>query len=209
MARYLGPKLKLARREGVDLFLKSAERSLDSKSRFPLKPGAHGKQMQSKVSDYGLQLREKQKVKRTYGMLEKQFRRFFSIAEKLDGNLGVNFLHTLEKRLDNVVYRAGFARTRAEARQMVSHGMFEVNATSLSIPSALIEIGDVVSLKPKDGTKQRVSAALEMAERSGRQIASWLDVSKDVYSIKFLSLPDRDDFAQDIREDLVVQMFSR
>ena len=147
MARYIGPKAKLSRREGTDLFLKSARRSISDKAKFDTKPGQHGRTSGSRTSDYGLQLREKQKVKRMYGVLEKQFRRYFSEADRRRGNTGANLLFLLESRLDNVVYRMGFGSTRAEARQLVSHKAILVNGQSVNIPSYLVRAGDIIAVR--------------------------------------------------------------
>ena len=149
MARYLGPKAKLSRREGTDLFLKSARRSIADKAKFDSKPGQHGRTSGQRTSDFGLQLREKQKVKRMYGILERQFRRYFQEADRRRGNTGANLLFLLESRLDNVVYRMGFASTRAEARQLVSHRAIYVNGKSVNIPSYLVKAGDVLTVREK------------------------------------------------------------
>lgn len=153
MARYLGPKAKLSRREGTDLFLKSARRSIADKSKFDTKPGQHGRTSGQRTSDYGLQLREKQKVKRMYGVLEKQFRRYFTEADRRKGNTGSNLLSLLESRLDNVVYRMGFGSTRAESRQLVSHKAVTVNGHPVNIPSYLVKAGDVVAVREKSKNK--------------------------------------------------------
>ena len=149
MARYLGPKAKLSRREGTDLFLKSARRSISDKAKFDSKPGQHGRTSGQRTSDFGLQLREKQKVKRMYGVLERQFRRYFAMADRQKGNTGANLLFLLESRLDNVVYRMGFGSTRAEARQLVSHKAITVNGQQVNIPSYLVKTGDVVAVREK------------------------------------------------------------
>jgi small subunit ribosomal protein S4 len=209
VARFLGPKLKLARREGVDLYLKSLERSFDSKCRFPSKPGVHGKKVQgSKLSDYGAQLREKQKLRRMYGILEKQFRRVFGVAESRKGNVGLNLLHVLESRLDNLVYRAGFAKTRADARQVVSHGGVLVNGRKMTAASTLLKIGDEISLSKKVSAQVRVVEAIELNKRAGKS-CSWLEINEASKTFILKSMPDRADFAHDVKENLVVQMFSR
>ena len=151
MARYLGPKAKLSRREGTDLFLKSARRAIGDKAKFDSKPGQHGRTSGARTSDYGLQLREKQKVKRMYGVLEKQFRRYFEEADRRKGNTGANLLSLLESRLDNVVYRMGFGSTRAEARQLVSHKAMTVNGKSVNIPSYMVKTGDVIAVHTRSG----------------------------------------------------------
>ena len=163
MARYLGPKAKLSRREGTDLFLKSARRSIQDKSKFDSKPGQHGRTSGQRTSDFGLQLREKQKVKRMYGVLEKQFRRYFEEADRRRGNTGANLLFILESRLDNVVYRMGFGSTRAEARQLVSHKAITVNGQSVNIPSYLVKTGDVIAVRDKSKKQNRIVEALQLA----------------------------------------------
>ena len=167
MARYIGPKCKLSRREGTDLFLKSARRSIADKAKFDSKPGQHGRTSGARTSDYGLQLREKQKVKRMYGVLEKQFRRYFEAADRRKGNTGANLMSLLECRLDNVVYRMGFASTRAEARQIVSHKAIVVNGVSVNIPSYLVKVGDVVAVREKSKKQNRIVEALQLAQQVG------------------------------------------
>jgi small subunit ribosomal protein S4 len=167
VARYLGPKAKLSRREGTDLFLKSARRSIADKSKFDSKPGQHGRTSGQRTSDFGLQLREKQKVKRMYGILEKQFRRYFEEADRRKGNTGANLLFLLESRLDNVVYRMGFGSTRAEARQLVSHKAITVNGKALNIPSYLVKAGDVIAVREKSKKQNRVVEALQLATQVG------------------------------------------
>ena len=164
MARYLGPKCKLARREGTDLFLKSARRSLDSKCKLETKPGQHGVKSGMRMSDYGNQLREKQKLRRMYGLLERQFRRYFAEAQRRKGSTGTNLLQLLESRLDNVVYRMGIGSTRAEARQLVTHCSIMVNGRSLNVPSALLKAGDVVSVTDKSKAQLRIVDSLQLAE---------------------------------------------
>lgn len=206
MARYLGPKAKLARREGTDLFLKSARRSISDKSKFESKPGQHGRTSGARTSDFGLQLREKQKVKRMYGVLEKQFRRYFAEADRLRGNTGENLLTLLESRLDNVVYRMGFGSTRAEARQLVSHRGICVNGKSVNIPSYLVKTGDVVAVHEKAKKQARVQEALQLAAQIG--MPSWVEVSADKAEGVFKKAPDRDEFASDINESLIVELYS-
>ena len=157
MARYLGPKAKLSRREGTDLFLKSARRAIGDKAKFDSKPGQHGRTSGARTSDYGLQLREKQKVKRMYGVLEKQFRRYFEEAERRRGNTGSNLLGLLESRLDNVVYRMGFGSTRAEARQLVSHKAMTVNGKPVNIPSFSVKAGDLIAVRDKSKKQTRIA----------------------------------------------------
>jgi small subunit ribosomal protein S4 len=165
VARYIGPKCKLARREGTDLFLKSARRSLDSKCKLDSKPGQHGVRSGMRLSDYGKQLREKQKLRRTYGLLERQFRRYFAMAAQGKGSTGENLLRLLESRLDNVVYRMGFGSTRAEARQLVTHRAVTVNGKTVNVPSALVRAGDVVAVRDGAKTQLRIVDALQLAEK--------------------------------------------
>ncbi|MBU6369706.1 MAG: 30S ribosomal protein S4 [Burkholderiales bacterium] len=207
MARYLGPKAKLSRREGADLFLKSARRSIADKSKFDSKPGQHGRTSGQRMSDFGLQLREKQKVKRMYGVLERQFRRYFAMADQQKGNTGSNLLSLLESRLDNVVYRMGFGSTRAEARQLVSHKAIIVNGHSVNIPSYLVKAGDVVSVREKSKKQGRVLEALQLATQVG--MPAWVDVNIDKAEGVFKKAPDRDEFAADINESLIVELYSR
>jgi small subunit ribosomal protein S4 len=207
VARYLGPKAKLSRREGTDLFLKSARRSITDKSKFDSKPGQHGRTSGQRMSDFGLQLREKQKVKRMYGVLERQFRRYFAMADQQKGNTGSNLLSLLESRLDNVVYRMGFGSTRAEARQLVSHKAITVNGHSVNIPSYLVKAGDVVSVREKSKKQGRVIEALQLATQVG--MPAWVDVNIDKAEGVFKKAPDRDEFAADINESLIVELYSR
>ena len=207
MARYLGPKAKLSRREGTDLFLKSARRSIGDKAKFDSKPGQHGRTSGARMSDYGSQLREKQKVKRMYGVLERQFRRYFEEADRRKGNTGANLLSLLESRLDNVVYRMGFGSTRAEARQLVSHKAMTVNGQSVNIPSYSVKSGDVISVRDKSKKQNRVVEALQLAQQVG--MPAWVEVSIDKAEGVFKSVPDRDQFAADINESLIVELYSR
>ena len=207
MARYIGPKAKLSRREGTDLFLKSARRSISDKAKFDTKPGQHGRTSGSRTSDYGLQLREKQKVKRMYGVLEKQFRRYFSEADRRRGNTGANLLFLLESRLDNVVYRMGFGSTRAEARQLVSHKAILVNGQSVNIPSYLVKAGDTIAVREQSRKQTRVQEALQLATQVG--MPSWVEVSVDKAEGVFKKVPDRDEFGADINESLIVELYSR
>ncbi len=207
MARYIGPKAKLSRREGTDLFLKSARRSISDKAKFDTKPGQHGRTSGSRTSDYGLQLREKQKVKRMYGVLEKQFRRYFSEADRRRGNTGANLLFLLESRLDNVVYRMGFGSTRAEARQLVSHKAILVNGQSVNIPSYLVKAGDIIAVREQSRKQTRVQEALQLATQVG--MPSWVEVSVDKAEGVFKKVPDRDEFGADINESLIVELYSR
>ena len=207
MARYIGPKAKLSRREGTDLFLKSARRSLESKCKLDSKPGQHGRTSGARTSDYGNQLREKQKVKRMYGVLERQFRRYFAEADRRKGNTGETLLQLLESRLDNVVYRLGFASTRAEARQLVSHKAIVVNGGVVNIPSYQVKIGDVVSVREKAKKQVRIAEALSLAEQSGFPMWISVDAKKMEGSLK--TLPDRSDFNQEVNESLIVELYSR
>ena len=207
MARYLGPKAKLSRREGTDLFLKSARRSIGDKAKFDSKPGQHGRTSGTRTSDYGLQLREKQKVKRMYGVLEKQFRRYFEEADRRKGNTGGNLLSLLESRFDNVVYRMGFGSTRAEARQLVSHKAITVNGHQVNIASYLVKAGDVVAVREKSKKQGRVLEALELAKQVG--MPAWVEVNLDKAEGVFKKTPDRDEFAADINESLIVELYSR
>jgi small subunit ribosomal protein S4 len=207
VARYTGPKAKLSRREGTDLFLKSARRSLADKCKLDSKPGQHGRTSGSRTSDYGLQLREKQKVKRMYGILERQFRRYFEMAERRRGNTGANLLALLECRLDNVVYRMGLASTRAEARQLVSHKAISVNGTTLNIPSAQVRPNDVITIREKAKKQTRVQDSLSLAEQSG--FPAWVSVDKVKMEGIFKSVPERSDIAADVNESLIVELYSR
>lgn len=207
MARYLGPKAKLSRREGTDLFLKSARRSISDKVKFESKPGQHGRTSGARTSDYGIHLREKQKVKRMYGVLERQFRRYFEEADRRKGNTGANLLFLLESRLDNVVYRMGFGSTRAEARQLVSHKAITVNGGSVNIPSYLVKVGDVVSVREKSKTQVRIAEALQLATQIG--LPAWVEVNLAKSEGIFKKVPDRDEFAADINESLIVELYSR
>ncbi len=207
MARYLGPKAKLSRREGTDLFLKSARRAIGDKAKFDSKPGQHGRTSGARTSDYGLQLREKQKVKRMYGVLERQFRRYFEEADRRRGNTGANLLFLLESRLDNVVYRMGFGSTRAEARQLVSHKAITVNNSSVNIPSYMVKAGDVIALREKSKKQNRVVEALQLAAQVG--MPAWVEVNAEKAEGVFKSVPDRDQFAADINESMIVELYSR
>ena len=207
MARYLGPKAKLSRREATDLFLKSARRPIGDKSKFDSKPGQHGRTSGSRTSDYGLQLREKQKVKRMYGVLERQFRRYFEEAERRKGNTGETLLALLESRLDNVVYRMGFGSTRAEARQLVSHGAIEVNGKPVNIASYLVKAGDTVAVREKSKKQLRITDSVKLAE--GQGMPDWVQVDPSKLEGTFKKTPDRDQFGADIKEALIVELYSR
>lgn len=207
MARYIGPKAKLSRREGTDLFLKSARRSLDSKCKLDVKPGQHGLKSGTRTSDYGNQLREKQKVKRMYGVLERQFRRYFAEAERRKGNTGDILLQLLESRLDNVAYRMGFGSTRAEARQIVGHKALTVNGKAVNIPSYMVKSNDVVAVREKSKTQNRIVEALSLAEQVG--MAAWVAVDSKKMEGTFKRLPDRNEFANDVNESLIIELYSR
>jgi len=207
VARYLGPKAKLSRREGTDLFLKSARRSIGDKAKFDSKPGQHGRTSGSRTSDYGVQLREKQKVKRMYGVLERQFRRYFAEAERRKGNTGSTLLALLESRLDNVVYRMGFGSTRAEARQLVSHKAITVNGQVVNIPSFMVKAGDVVAVREKSKNQLRVQDALKLAQSIGQ--CEWVQVDATKMEGVFKKVPDRDQFGAEIKEALIVELYSR
>ena len=207
MARYTGPRCKLSRREGTDLFLKSSRRALDSKCKLDTRPGQHGRTSGTRTSDYGKQLREKQKVKRTYGVLERQFRRYFAEAERRKGNTGETLLQLLECRLDNVVYRMGFGSTRAEARQLISHKAILVNGRVLNIPSAQVRSGDVVAVREKSRTQARIQDALNLADQTG--FPDWVSVDKVKMEGTFRQAPDRSEISADINESLVVELYSR
>jgi small subunit ribosomal protein S4 len=207
VARYLGPKGKLSRREGTDLFLKSARRPIGDKVKFDSKPGQHGRTSGTRTSDFGLQLREKQKVKRMYGILERQFRRYFAEAERRKGNTGANLLMLLESRLDNVVYRMGFGSTRAEARQLVSHKSITVNGEVVNIASFLVKAGDAVSVREKAKKQLRVADSLKLAE--GQGMPAWVQVDASKMEGVFKKTPDRDEFGADIKEALIVELYSR
>lgn len=206
MARYLGPKLKLSRREGTDLFLKSGVRAIESKCKIDTAPGQHGAR-RGRLSDYGIQLREKQKVRRMYGVLEKQFRNYYKEAARLKGNTGENLLQLLEQRLDNVVYRMGFASTRAEARQLVSHKAIVVNGKVVNIPSYNVSAEDVVSVREKSKKQARIVAALELADQ--REKPTWIEVDSKKMEGVFKRVPERTDLSADINEQLIVELYSK
>ena len=207
MARYTGPKCKLSRREGTDLSLKSARRNLDSKCKLDSKPGQHGRTSGARTSDYGQQLREKQKVKRMYGVLEKQFRRYFAEASRRKGNTGETLLQLLESRLDNVVYRMGFGSTRAEARQLVSHKAILVNGKAVNIPSYSVKLNDVISIREKSKTQARIVESVTLAEQMGFPL--WVNVDAKKMEGSFKSIPERADLSQEINESLIVELYSR
>ena len=206
MARYLGPKCKLSRREGTDLFLKSSVRPLESKCRIESAPGQHGAK-RGRLSDYGIQLREKQKLRRMYGVLERQFRRYYKEAARRTGATGQTLLQILECRLDNVVYRMGFAVTRAEARQLVSHKAIEVNGKVVNIPSYQVKAEDVISVREGAKSQLRIVSALQVAKQVG--LPEWVEVDETKMTGKFKAVPERTEFLPDINENLVVELYSK
>jgi len=206
MARYIGPKCKLSRREGTDLFLKSRARSLDSKCNMEKVPGQQTERRR-RVSDYGLQLREKQKVRRLYGVMEKQFRNYYKTAAQEKGATGENLLQLLEKRLDNVVYRMGFGCTRAEARQLVSHKSIEVNGKLVNVPSFQVSAEDEVTVREKCRKQIRIQSALSIAEQYG--FADWIEVDSKAMKGVLKRVPDRSELPAEISEQLVVELYSK
>ena len=207
MARYRGPTCKLARREGTDLFLKSGVKPLDAKCKLETPPGASQAQRRTRLSGYGLQLREKQKLRRMYGLLERQFRNTYKRASGMKGSTGANLLRLLEGRLDNVVYRMGFGSTRAEARQLVSHKAVTVNGRAVNIPSYMVKAGDVIAVREKSKKQNRVVEALQLAQQVG--LPAWVEVNADKAEGVFKKVPDRDEFAADVKEALIVELYSR
>ncbi len=206
MARYLGPKCKLSRREGTDLFLKSGVRALDSKCKAETVPGVHGAR-RGRLSEYGLQLREKQKVRRIYGVLERQFRGYYKEAARRKGSTGENLLQLLEGRLDNVVYRMGYGSTRAEARQVVSHRQITVNGQVVNIPSFQVQPGDVVAVREKAKNQLRIKHALELAAQ--RAPVEWVEVDAAKMEGTYKAQPERSDLSADINEHLIVELYSK
>ena len=207
MARYLGPKCKLSRREGTDLFLKSGVKSLDAKCKLEVPPGGIKGERRGRLSDYGLQLREKQKLRRMYGVLERQFSNYYERASGRPGATGETLLKLLEGRLDNVVYRMGFAATRTEARQLVSHKGIAVNGEVVNIPSYQCKAGDVISVREKAQKQLRVQTALQIKGQVG--FPEWVDVDEKKFSGVLKQLPDRGDILPDINENLVVELYSK
>ena len=207
MARYLGPKCKLSRREGTDLFLKSGIKPLENKCKLNTIPGSKVGSRRERLSNYGIQLREKQKLKRMYGVLEKQFSNYFKKASKIKGSTGENLLTLLECRLDNMVYRMGFAVTRAEARQLVSHKSISVNGSVLNIPSYQVSADDEISISEKAKDQLRVKNAMNIATQLG--ISEWLSVDEKKLLGKVKSIPEREDILPDINENLVVEFYSK
>ncbi len=206
MARYTGPKCKLSRREGTDLFLKSGVRPLDSKCKAQVPPGG-APQRRPRLSDYGLQLREKQKLRRMYGVLERQFRNYYKRAAQQKGSTGENLLKLLESRLDNVVYRMGFASTRAEARQLVRHKAIELNEHTVNIPSYQVQPGDVIAVREAARKQARIENAMSISSQMGRP--DWVEVEESKMSGVFKAVPDRDEILPDINENLVVELYSK
>ena len=207
MARYLGPKCKLSRRQGMDLGLKSRARAIETKCQLEKPPGQHGENRGRRMSDYALQLREKQKLRYTYGVLERQFRNYYKEAARLKGATGENLLQLLERRLDNVVYRMGFGCTRAEARQLVSHKAILLNGKCMNIPSHLVNKDDIISIRDKSKKQVRVQDSLAIAEQLG--FPEWVEVDVKKMQGKFQSIPERNDLSADINESLVVELYSK
>ena len=208
MAKYIGPKCKLMRREGSDLSLKSTRRAVDTKCKIDNPPGMHGAGTRKpRVSDYGLQLREKQKLRRIYGVLERQFRNYYKAASRLKGSTGENLLQLLESRLDNVVYRMGFGSTRAEARQLVNHKAILVNGEIVNIPSYVVKPTDVVSVREKSRKQARILEAMALAEQIG--LPGWVEVDPGKLEGTFKAVPERGDLPPDINEQLVVELYSK
>lgn len=206
MARYIGPKCKLSRRAGTDLMLKSRARALDSKCKLDTPPGQHGAR-KIRLSDYALQLREKQKLKQMYGVLERQFLNYYKKASSKKGSTGVILLQLLEQRLDNVVYRMGFGRTRAEARQLVGHKAVRVNGTLVNIPSYTVQAGDVVEISAKSNKQGRIAESMSIAAQIG--FPDWVDVDEKGLKGTFKAVPTRDQILPDINESLVVELYSK
>lgn len=208
MARYIGPTCKLARREGVDLELKSPARGLESKCKLTQPPGQHGASRRVRLSDYALQLREKQKVRRIYGILERQFRNYYKLAAKQHGATGENLLRLLESRLDNVVYRMGFAVTRAQARQMVTHKAILVNGKTVNIPSYRVKPEDVVAIREKAKAQLRVKEAVTLSQEMNL-VPAWVEVDATKLEGVFKAYPDRDELSSAINESLIVELYSK
>lgn len=207
MARYTGPRCKLMRREGLDLSLVSSRKSADVKCKLNTAPGQHGAKTSGKLSDFGIQLREKQKIRRIYGVLERQFRKYFAEAARKKGSTGENLLKLLESRLDNVVYRMGFGSTRAESRQLVSHKAILVNGNSVNIPSYLVKPGDMVSIKENSQKQVRIQESLSLSEQVG--FPSWVEVNAKKMEGFYKSMPERGELSSDINEQLVVEFYSK
>lgn len=212
MARYTGPRCRLSRREGTDLFLKSGIRRLEEKCRSDKDglrpPGMMPTQRRNRSSDYGLQLREKQKARRMYGILERQFRNYYREAARMSGATGLNLLRLLESRLDNVVYRIGLGSTRSDARQLVAHRAIEVNGQVVNIPSCQIACGDKITVRPKARGMERIARSIEVSEQRPDK-AAWLDITSDSMEAVFRSLPERRELSSEINEDLIVELYSK
>ncbi len=206
MARYIGPKCKLMRREGKDLFLKSGIRTLESKCKADTPPGQHGAG-RTRLTDFALQLRAKQKLRRIYGVLEKQFKKYYKLAAKKRGSTGENLLQLLESRLDNVVYRMGFASTRSEARQLVVHKGVLVNGSLINIPSYILAMGDEISLKEKAKKQARVKAALDLFKQ--REDVDWITSNAKSVTGTYTRIPVMDDLPPDYDVQLVVELYSK
>nr|Q8D1Y9.2 RecName: Full=Small ribosomal subunit protein uS4; AltName: Full=30S ribosomal protein S4 [Wigglesworthia glossinidia endosymbiont of Glossina brevipalpis] len=206
MAKYLGPKLKLSRREGTDLFLKSGVRAIESKCKIDHLPGQHGSR-RSRLSDYGIQLREKQKLRRMYVILERQFKKYYKKAVRMKGNTGENLLILLESRLDNVVYRMGFGSTRLESRQLISHKSIIINKKVINIPSYQIKPNDCIEVKEIAKKQSRIKAAIEISEQREKQ--SWIDVDRVKMQGIFKKFPDRSDLSSEINEHLIIELYSK
>jgi len=207
MARYTGPRCKLMRREGMDLSLVSTRKSADAKCKLAVKPGQHGAKSGAKTSDFGVQLREKQKIRRIYGILERQFRKYFAEADRIKGSTGENLLKLLESRLDNVVYRMGFGSTRAEARQLVSHGAITINGKKVNIPSCQVKSGDTIAVAEKAAKQTRVQEALSLGEQIG--FPTWVEVNVKKFEGVFKNAPERSELSSDMNEQLVVEFYSK
>ena len=206
MAKYTGPKCRLARREKTDLSLKSGIRSLDTKCKLDRIPGQHW-QRRGRSSDYGTQLRMKQLIRRYYGVLERQFRNYYKDADRLKGSTGGNLLKLLEGRLDNVVYRMGFAATRAEGRQLVSHKSVLVNGEIVNIPSFQVKSGDIVEIRSKSKAQLRIRAAMDLAQQ--RAQPSWIDVDSKGLQGTFKDSPDLSELPAEFKVNLVVELYSK
>lgn len=206
MARYIGPKCKLSRREGVDLELKSGIRALDTKCKLEQAPGQHGAK-RGRMTEYAVQLREKQKLRRIYGILERQFHNYYVEASRLRGSTGENLLKLLESRLDNVVYRSGFGSTRSEARQLVSHKSIMVNGKVVNIPSYLIKSNDVIAIREKAKKQTRIQDSINLAKQKG--MAGWISLDETKMEAVFKAVPERSDLSADINESLVVELYSK
>ncbi|QJC34919.1 30S ribosomal protein S4 [Enterobacteriaceae endosymbiont of Donacia piscatrix] len=206
MAKYLGPKLKLCRREGTDLFLKSNARSIDTKCKLEQVPGQHGFK-KNRLSDYGIQLREKQKLRRLYGILERQFHNYYKKASRMKGNTGFNLLCLLEKRLDNIVYRMGFGVTRAEARQLISHKSVKINNNIVNIASYQVSVNDKISIREKSKKQLRINASIDLY--SQKEKSNWLEINSKKMEGIFKRLPERSDLPADINEHLIIELYSK